>query len=73
MCKVYRGVKELNFDELCELKDKLFYDVDSEEMNERQRNIVLSAHTSCDIPDELIFDVFDRYSFVEEDFWCNVN
>lgn len=73
MCKVYRGVKELNFDELCELKDKLFYDVDSEEMNEQQRNIVLSAHTSCDIPDELIFDVFDRYSFVEEDFWCNVN
>lgn len=73
MYEGYRDVTELNSDELWELKDRLFWDVDSEEMTDKQRNIVLDAVNQDDIPDELIFDVFDRYSFVEEDFWCNVN
>ena len=73
MYEGYRDVTELDSDELWELKDRLFWDVDSEEMTDKQRNIVLDAVNQDDIPDELIFDVFDRYSFVEEDFWCNVN
>lgn len=73
MYEGYRDVTELNSDELWELKDRLFWDIDSEEMTDKQRNIVLDAVNQDDIPDELIFDVFDRYSFVEEDFWCNVN
>lgn len=73
MYEGYRDVTELNSDELWELKDRLFWDVDSEEMTDKQRNIVLDAVNQDDIHDELIFDVFDRYSFVEEDFWCNVN
>lgn len=73
MYEGYRDVTELNSDELWELKDRLFWDIDSEEMTDKQRNIVLDAVNQDDIPDELIFDVFDGYSFVEEDFWCNVN
>lgn len=72
MCDGYRDVTELNANELWELKDKLFWDIDSEEMTEWQRNIVLDAIDQDDIPDELIFDVFGHYSFVEEDFWCNI-
>lgn len=72
-------VTELSHDELCELKDKLYWQVcwgddgSGEYMTDEQYAIVDSAEYSYDIPDELIFDVFGGYCFVEDDFWCNIS
>lgn len=78
MYEGYRGVRELNEDELRELKGKLFWQVycgdngSGEYMTDEQYAIVDSAKYLDDIPDELIFNVFDGTDFVEEDFWCNI-
>lgn len=69
---VYKSVEELTKDELWELKDKLYWNTDAEFLTDKQRTIVESADVQDDIPDELIYDVFGCYDFVEDDFWCNV-
>ena len=69
---VYKDVEELTKDELWELKDRLYWNTDAEFLTDEQRDIVENADIQDDIPDELIYDVFGCYDFVNDDFWCNV-
>lgn len=73
------NVKELNHDELLELKEILWQWSDADiclsilpEMTKEQKEICDKADCSNDIPDELIFELYDGIHFVKEDFWCNI-
>lgn len=68
----YRDVEELNEDELWELKDRLFWNSEEEYLTEEQMEIINNALDSDDIPDELVYEVYEGTSFVDDDFWCNV-
>lgn len=72
MFEGYMDVEELNEDELWELKDKLFWNYEDEYLTDEQIAVINNALDPDDILNELVFEVFSGYSFVEEDFWCNV-
>ena len=67
---MYRTVKELNRDELDELKWNYFYsdDYDSNITNADGLPVLFPG----DIPDKVIFAVYAGISFVDEDFSCNL-
>lgn len=69
-------VTELNHEELYELKCKLHWqtcsdDYSGEYITSEQQAILDRTEYADDIPDKLVFEVFDGYDFVEDDFWCN--
>ena len=67
------NVRELDYGELLQLKEELCYGADIlPEMTEEQKKICDEAMFADDIPDELIFELYDGISFVKEDFWVNV-
>lgn len=60
----YRCTRELTHDELDELKQNYLFDhVDSPSYQE--------LANSVDIPDEVIFEYYEGFDFVEDDFFCN--
>ena len=66
-------IYELNENEMYELKEKLYYHCDEmAELNEAERYTVDEALTPEDIPDKIVYKAFGMYSFVEEDFFCNI-
>lgn len=67
------NVRELNQDELLELKEKLCYGADVlPDMTEEQKRICEEAFCADGIPDELVFALYDGIHFVKEDFWINM-
>ena len=67
------NVRELDYGELLQLKEELYYGADIlPEMTEEQRKICDEAVCADDIPDELVFELYDGIVFVKEDFWVNV-
>ena len=67
------NVRELDYEELLELKEMLCYGADIlPEMTDEQKRICEEAFSSDDIPDELVYELYDEISFVKEDFWCNI-
>lgn len=67
------NVRELDYGELLQLKEELCYGADIlPEMTEEQRKICDEAVCADDIPDELVFELYDGISFVKEDFWVNL-
>ena len=67
------NIRELNYEELLELKEKLCYGADVlPEMTEEQKRICEEAFCADDIPDELVFALYDGIHFVKEDFWINM-
>ena len=72
MFEGYRDVEELNEDELWELKDRLFWNSEEEYLTEEQMEIINNALDPDDIPDEIVYEVFEGTVFSEEDFWCNI-
>ena len=68
----YRDVEELNEDELWELKDRLFWNPVEEYLTDEQMEIINNALDPDDIPDDIVYEVYDGTGFVEEDFWCNI-
>ena len=67
------NVRELDYGELLQLKEELCYGADIlPEMTEEQRKICDEAVCTDDIPDELVFELYDGIDFVEEDFWVNL-
>ena len=67
------NVRELDYGELLQLKEELCYGADIlPEMTEEQKKICDEAMCADDIPDELIFELYDGISFVKEGFWVNV-
>lgn len=68
--ETYKAVRELNRDELDELKTTYFY---SDDYDEKIVNAAgLPVLFPGDIPDEIIFAVYDGISFVKDDFFCNL-
>ena len=67
------NVRELDYEELLELKENLCYGADVlPEMTEEQKRICEEAFCADDIPDELVFTLYDGIHFVKEDFWINM-
>ena len=67
------NVRELDYGELLQLKEELCYGSDIlPEMTEEQKKICDESMFADDIPDELIFELYDGISFVKEDFGVNV-
>lgn len=67
------NVRELDYGELLELKENLCYGADVlPEMTEEQKRICAEAFCADDIPDELVFAMYDGIHFVKEDFWINM-
>lgn len=67
------NVRELDYGELLQLKEELCYGADIlPEMTEEQKKICDESMFADDIPDELIFELYDGISFVKEDFGVNV-
>ena len=67
------NVRELDYGELLQLKEELCYGADIlPEMTEEQKKICDESMFADDIPDELIFELYDGISFVKEYFWVNV-
>ena len=63
------NVRELDYGELLQLKEELCYGADIlPEMTEEQKKICDESMFADDIPDELIFELYDGISFVKEDF-----
>lgn len=61
-------VTELDSSQLLCLKSNLFYGDDSVELNEKQKNCMSYCRWPEEIPDELIYEVYDGISFVDDDF-----
>ena len=67
------NVRELDYGELLQLKEDLCYGSDIlPEMTEEQKKICNEAICADDIPDELVFELYDGINFVKEDFWVNI-
>jgi hypothetical protein len=67
------NVRELDFGELLQLKEELYYGADiCPKMTEEQKKICDEAMYVDDIPDELVFELYDGIEFVKEDFWINL-
>lgn len=69
-------VTKLNLNEMYELKDNLYsnfyYDMDAlPELTEEQRSYIENADYPDDIDDEIIYEIYDDYDFVKDDFFCN--
>jgi hypothetical protein len=63
---MYRTVYDLTREELDELKDALFWSDETDE------EILEGIDYSWQIPDEAVLRHFDGISFVDEDFFCNI-
>lgn len=76
---MYMNVKELNEKQLEQLKMKVFYDFDgaddflldhlADELYFEEYEILETADCWTDIPNEIIYKLYEDISFVEEDFW----
>lgn len=70
-------VEQLSDDEMYELKDKLYTDFyynqeALQEMIATERNVLASATYPTDIPDWLMYNLYNGTEFTEDDFWCNL-
>ena len=70
-------VTDLNDDEMYELKDKLYtdfyYNQDAlPQMIESERKALEGATYPEDIPNWLMYNIFNCTEFAKDDFWCNV-
>lgn len=62
------NVKELNSDQLDYLRFNLFYGDERMELTNEQQMVIDNCVFFWDVPDELVYEVYDGISFVEEDF-----
>ena len=61
-------VRELNGDQLDELKVRLFYDYDEMDIEDSDKQIIAPLQYPSQVPDEIVYKYFDGIDFVEEDF-----
>lgn len=65
---MYMSVRELNEDQLNELKWTYFY-----QLLDEGSEVVEDISVGTEIPNQVIFDHYDGISFVDEDFCCTSN
>lgn len=74
MRDVYFGINECTEEELEQLRNKLFW-ADGDELESFSREDI-EIIESCEDPDEIPYDLIEKafgmFTFVDEDFWCNV-
>ena len=66
-------VRELNQEQLDELKNNLYWNLDGEQygdITDEEKKSILEASHPNDIPNELVFKNYDGIHFVEDDFFC---
>ena len=66
-------VYELNQEQLDELKNNLYWNLDGEQygdITDEEKRLILEASHPNDIPNELVFKNYDGIHFVEDDFFC---
>lgn len=61
-------VTELDGSQLMQLKCNIFCGDDCVELTERQRNCLSYCEYPEEIPDNLVYEVYDGIAFVEDDF-----
>lgn len=68
-------VNELNREQINQLKEKIFFDWNSDATEELKETMTYDDYTTLnralsymDIPDEIVFALYDGVYFVEEDF-----
>lgn len=61
-------VTELDSSQLMQLKWKIFYGDDCVELTEKQKNCLSYCEYPEEIPDNLVYEVYDGIRFVEDDF-----
>lgn len=70
---MYKTVYDLTRDELNELKNALFCGChETGNLDEEEQKIVDNVVFDFEIPDKIVFSAFSGYSFVDEDFFCNI-
>lgn len=66
-------VTELNSNELYQLKQELYY---MEEilpnLTTERLDAIRDADIPDNIPDQIVYEMYEGVDFVEDDFWCNV-
>lgn len=74
MRDTYFSLSECREEEIEQLRDELFYKDgdDLPQFSTEDIQVLQSCATPYDIPYELLDKAFGFYSFVEEDFWCNL-
>lgn len=74
MRDIYFTIKECKADELEELKMSLFYNYEDfkEDFTEKEYNVLENCESHLDIPFSILKKFYGGYSFVEEDFFCNM-
>lgn len=65
--KGYRSVEELTKDELSELKNCYYMQLEDED-----DEILNGIDSPEEIPDVIIFEHYEGISFVKDDFFCNM-
>lgn len=75
MRKTYFSVYDCTPNELDELKMNLYSNAEDFKIDftEEEWNILSNCELPEDIPVSIVKRFFEGYSFVEEDFWCNMN
>lgn len=73
---MYKDVRELNQEQLSELKQRVFYDYEDMkdnglEIDSDVEKIIEDSTWWEDIPDYIIYDIFSGFSFVNDDFGCS--
>ena len=66
-------VRELNQEQLDELKNNLYWNLDGEQygdITDEEKKSILEASHPNDIPNELVLKNYDGITFVEDDFFC---
>ena len=71
---MYRDYTELTEDEKSELRWSMYYGCDEYEyLTDEEKSVVDAADWPEDIPESIMLSAFGGYSFVEEDFFCNLS
>ena len=73
---MYKDVKEITSEQLEELKQHVFYDYEDMkdnglEVDSDVEKIIEDSTWWEDIPDNVIYDIFSGFSFVNDDFSCS--
>lgn len=67
------NVTELNSNELYQLKQELYYMVEIlPNLTTERLAAIKDADIPDNIPDQIVYEVYNGVNFVKDDFWCNV-
>jgi len=75
MRDAYFSINECTDEELEQLREALFYNEEEGEnsLTKEEYAFICDCETPNDIPFELLEKAYGHISFVDEDFWCNIN